>query len=177
MGRPTDSTVYNPALPAPAPERTGPEQYGRKEPKAKAKLPKTETQAFQGEGNRGAGARERTRTRKWRSESERGNAHWLTSVFFFTAFHCCCESLRVGFRVGDRSRGRFATPAGFPRQDCSRYRGLHVRRERLGFVARSRTILCRPVPNPSVTIRNFFIAVHRGARRELLRNHRRGVQC
>jgi hypothetical protein len=40
------------------------------------------------------------------------------------------------------------------------YRGLHVRRESLGFVCRSRAILCRPEPNPSVTIRNlFFVAV------------------
>jgi hypothetical protein len=35
----------------------------------------------------------------------------------------------VGFRVGDRSRGLFTTPADFPRQDCTPYRGLHVRRE------------------------------------------------
>jgi hypothetical protein len=75
-----------------------------------------------------------------------------------------CESEREGFRVGDRSRGRFATPADLPRQDCSAYRGLHVRRESLGCVARSRTILFRPVPNRSVTIRKFFIAVHGWAR-------------
>ena len=52
--------------------------------------------------------------------------------------HCCsrtksCESERQGFRVGDRSRGRFATPAGFPLHDGTPYRGLHVRRESLGF--------------------------------------------
>ena len=47
------------------------------------------------------------------------------------------------------SRGRFATPADFPRQDCSPYRGLHVRRESLGCVHRSRAILCRPAPNRS----------------------------
>jgi hypothetical protein len=39
--------------------------------------------------------------------------------------------------VGDRSRGRFATPAEFPLDDCSQYRGLHVRREFLVFVHRS----------------------------------------
>jgi hypothetical protein len=39
------------------------------------------------------------------------------------------QSLRVGFRVGNRSRGCFATPADFPRHDCSPYPGLHVRRE------------------------------------------------
>jgi hypothetical protein len=38
----------------------------------------------------------------------------------------------VGFRVGDRTRGRFATPAYFPVHGCSPFRGLHVRRERLG---------------------------------------------
>jgi hypothetical protein len=49
----------------------------------------------------------------------------------------------VGFRMGYmyRSRGRFATPADSPHQDCSAYRGLHVRRESLGFVHRSRAIL------------------------------------
>jgi hypothetical protein len=52
------------------------------------------------------------------------------------------------------SRGRFATPADFPLQDCSPYSHVHVRRERLGFVPRSRTILCRPVPNPLRLIRN-----------------------
>jgi hypothetical protein len=34
----------------------------------------------------------------------------------------------VSFRVGDRSRGRDATPADFPRHDGTLYRGLHVRR-------------------------------------------------
>jgi hypothetical protein len=60
--------------------------------------------------------------------------------------------------VGERSRGRFATPADFPRQDCTLYRGLHVPRWGLGFVHRSTAIFCRAVPNPSVTIRSFFIA-------------------
>jgi hypothetical protein len=57
--------------------------------------------------------------------------------------------------------GRFATPAGFPLRDCSLYRGLHARRECLGFVHRSRTIFCRPVPNLNGPIRNCSIAVHR----------------
>jgi hypothetical protein len=61
--------------------------------------------------------------------------------------------------VGDRSRGRFATPADLPLHDCSPYSHVHARRESLGFVHRSRAILCRPVPNPKVTIRNFSIAV------------------
>jgi hypothetical protein len=47
------------------------------------------------------------------------------------------------------SRGRFATPADFPRHDGSPYRGLHVHRDSLGFVRRSRAILCHPVPNPN----------------------------
>jgi hypothetical protein len=46
------------------------------------------------------------------------------------------------------SRGRFATPADFPRRDCSPYSHVHVRRESLGFVHRPRAIFCRPVPNP-----------------------------
>jgi hypothetical protein len=49
----------------------------------------------------------------------------------------------------------FATPADLPRHDCSPYSHEHVRRERLGVVPRSRTISCRPVPNPCM-IRNFL---------------------
>jgi hypothetical protein len=60
------------------------------------------------------------------------------------------------------SRGRFATPADFPRHDGTPYSHVHVRRERLGFVHRSRTIFYRPVPIPNDTIRNFCIAVPRG---------------
>jgi hypothetical protein len=56
----------------------------------------------------------------------------------------------------DRSRGRFATPADFPLEDCSAYSHVHARRESLGFVPRSRSIFCRPAPNPA--IRNFCIA-------------------
>jgi hypothetical protein len=59
--------------------------------------------------------------------------------------------------VGEMSsRGRFATPADFPRHDCSPYRGLHERRESVGFVHRSTAMFCRPVPSPSVPIRNFL---------------------
>jgi hypothetical protein len=65
-----------------------------------------------------------------------------------------CES---GCWVGDRSRGRFATPADFPLHDCSPYRGLHVRREWVGVVHRSRTIFCRLVPNPKRPIRNLSV--------------------
>jgi hypothetical protein len=62
--------------------------------------------------------------------------------------------------VGGRSRGRLATPADFPLHDGTPFSRVHVRRESLGFVHRSRTILCRPVPNPLiVTIRNFDIVV------------------
>ena len=56
------------------------------------------------------------------------------------------------------SRGRFATPTDFPLHDCSPYSHVHVRRESLEFVHRCMSILCRPVPNLSVTIRNLFIA-------------------
>jgi hypothetical protein len=55
-----------------------------------------------------------------------------------------------------RSRGVFATSADSPRHDGTLYRGLHVRRECLGFVHHSNIIFCRPVPNPTVTIRNCF---------------------
>jgi hypothetical protein len=43
-----------------------------------------------------------------------------------------------------------------------RARGLLVRRWGLGFVHRSRTILCRAVPNLRVAVRNFPIAVRSG---------------
>jgi hypothetical protein len=51
-------------------------------------------------------------------------------------------------RVGDRSRGRFATPADSPLQDCSPYSQVHVRRESLGFVHRSRTLYLSPRAKP-----------------------------
>jgi hypothetical protein len=76
----------------------------------------------------------------------------------FAAQRCkSCESQRQGFRVGDRSRGRYATPAGFP--SARLYFVPGATRTTLGFFHRSRTILCRPVPNFSVTIRNLCIAV------------------
>jgi hypothetical protein len=54
---------------------------------------------------------------------------------------------------------RFATPAGFPRLDCSPFAHVHVRRVGLGFVRRSRAILCRAVPNLSATtFRDFCVA-------------------
>jgi hypothetical protein len=72
-----------------------------------------------------------------------------------------------GFRVGDRSRGRYATPADFPLQDCSPYRKLRVRGWGLGFVYHSRAILCRAVPNPNITIRNFSMDCGRASARPL----------
>jgi hypothetical protein len=57
----------------------------------------------------------------------------------------------------NRSRGRFATPADFPLQDCSPY--SHVRRESVGFFHRSEDQFYRPVPNPNRPIRNVSIAV------------------
>ena len=54
--------------------------------------------------------------------------------------------------MGDRSRGRRATPAEFPLHDGTPYQGLRKRRWGLGFVHHSWAILCRPVPNLSVTI-------------------------
>jgi hypothetical protein len=56
--------------------------------------------------------------------------------------------------LGGRSLTRpFRDAAEAPRHDCSVYSHEHVRRECLGFVYRSRTVLCRPVPNPKRTIR------------------------
>jgi hypothetical protein len=45
--------------------------------------------------------------------------------------------------VGDRSRGRFTTPADCSRHDHSSYSHVHVRRASLGFVHRPRAIFCR----------------------------------
>jgi hypothetical protein len=61
---------------------------------------------------------------------------------------------RDGFGWERSSRGRFATPAGFPRRDCGPYRGQHVRRSRLGVVHRSSASFLSPRAKPSVTIRN-----------------------
>jgi hypothetical protein len=71
--------------------------------------------------------------------------------------------------VGDRSRGRFAKPADFPLHDCSPYSHVHVRRESVGVVRRSRASFCRPVCQTTladVTIRtSCCVAVLRGSQR------------
>jgi hypothetical protein len=51
-------------------------------------------------------------------------------------------------RIGPRGRGRFAIPAECPLHDCSPCRGLHVPRERLGFVHRSRSFSASPQMGP-----------------------------
>jgi hypothetical protein len=56
----------------------------------------------------------------------------------------------------------FATPADFAQHDRSPFSHVHVRRERVGFVHRSRTIFCRPVPNHHVTIATFPTAARHG---------------
>jgi hypothetical protein len=63
---------------------------------------------------------------------------------------------------GGRSRGRFATPADAPLEECSPYSHEHVRRESLGVVHRSSAIFCRPAPNlRRYAIRNCVLAVQR----------------
>jgi hypothetical protein len=52
--------------------------------------------------------------------------------------------------------------ADFPRHDCGPYSHVHVRRESLGFVARSRAIFCHAVPNLSIANRNFIIGCTAG---------------
>jgi hypothetical protein len=72
-----------------------------------------------------------------------------TAVRLHAAMGKLMRIVTVGVSGGEIAlRGRFATPADSPRHDGSPYRGLHVRRERLEFVHRSRAILCRPVPMP-----------------------------
>jgi hypothetical protein len=75
-----------------------------------------------------------------------------------------------GFGWEMSSRGRFATPADFPLHACSPYSHVHVRRERFGFLPRSRTFLCSPVPNrrvsyATVTIRSFLVGESAESRR------------
>jgi hypothetical protein len=57
------------------------------------------------------------------------------------------------------SRGRFATSADFPLQDCNPYRGLHVLRERLGAVHRSRPFSVAPCQTLIVRFATFFTTV------------------
>jgi hypothetical protein len=63
--------------------------------------------------------------------------------------------------VGDRSRGRFATPAGFSLHDCSPYPHVHVRRESLGCVPGSKGRFLSPRAKPS---RNDSPLPHRSVR-------------
>jgi hypothetical protein len=61
--------------------------------------------------------------------------------------------------VGDRSRGRFATPAGFPRPECSPYSHVHAPRK-FGIYPSFKEYFMSPRAKPlSVPIRNFCIAV------------------
>jgi hypothetical protein len=59
-----------------------------------------------------------------------GNWMWLSASAFFHQYFRVYgpvrtqpipnhyPKLRIGFRVGERSRGRFTTPTDFPRHDC-----------------------------------------------------------
>ena len=73
-----------------------------------------------------------------------------------------CESDDYGLREMS-SRVHFATSAQSLQHECSSYSLVHVRRECLRVVPRSRAIFCRAVPNPTRPIRNFHIAVLHGA--------------
>jgi hypothetical protein len=52
------------------------------------------------------------------NQANRGHAYSATKML----------RIVTGFRVGNRSRGRFATPADFPRHDCTPYPHVHGRR-------------------------------------------------
>jgi hypothetical protein len=65
----------------------------------------------------------------------------------------------LGFRVGSLTRP-FRDARRFPSYTIvARYDIVHVRRESVGVVSRSRTIFCRAVPHRSVTIRDCSVAV------------------
>jgi hypothetical protein len=89
-------------------------------------------------------------------ERERGErlAHHAAGRAFYANAVQATEQVAIrtvrGFWWEMSSRGRFARSADFPRHDCSPYSHVHVRRESLGFAHRSRTIFCRPVPNPTL---------------------------
>jgi hypothetical protein len=61
--------------------------------------------------------------------------------------------------VADQLTVRFTSPAHSPLQDCSSYSHVHIRRERLGFVHRSRIVFLPPQTQACVPIRNALIAV------------------
>ena len=89
---------------------------------------------------------------------------------------------RTGFSGGDRSRGRFTTPADSIRQDKSRFSGLHVHRQRLGFVHRSMPFFCRPAPNPRFDSQRLHrcpstVAYRKRLRITLLREHSPPLPC
>jgi hypothetical protein len=65
----------------------------------------------------------------------------------------------VGFRVGDRSRGRFATPADFLRHGCSPYSHAHVRRDSLGVFTSSKGhfLSARAGSNPFSSDSHLFL--------------------
>jgi hypothetical protein len=62
----------------------------------------------------------------------------------------------VGISGGGSLTRQSRTPADSPPQDCSPYRGLHVRRWGLGLVHHAMHFCA--VPNPTATIRDCFIA-------------------
>jgi hypothetical protein len=106
-----------------------------------------------------AGAARRAPPRAERARVRRRRVSRLRRPTGSTGGEQTCEPSRVGFRVGDGSheavsrRPPISLDTMVPRTG-----GLRVRRWGLGFVHRSRTILCRAVAYFSVTIRNFCIA-------------------
>jgi predicted nucleic acid-binding Zn ribbon protein len=73
--------------------------------------------------------------------------------------------------VGDRSRGRYATPADSPPHDGTPYRGIRVRRWGLGFVHHSRAIPIAPCQPKSFRFATFasLYAASTASRRTRLR--------
>jgi hypothetical protein len=71
------------------------------------------------------------------------------------ASHGAEKNGRIGSGCEMSSRRRVARAADF-RQDGSPCRGLHARRESWGAVPQSKTISCRPVPNPNRPFRHLL---------------------
>jgi hypothetical protein len=97
----------------------------------------------------------------WATQAPCGIFHSLVTLLAQVRAPQRCnsgESEREGlFRVGDRSRARFATPADFPRHGCSPYSQVHVRRERSGLSIVRGPFSVVPCQTLIVTSHNFSI--------------------
>jgi hypothetical protein len=79
--------------------------------------------------------------------------------------------------VGDRSSGRFATPADFPLHDCSPYSHADVRRLVWDSSLVQGPFSVAPCQTLSVTVGNFCIALYGGADLAMSITHASGMHA